>query len=125
MSKATAKPKKAFPKGIDSSYELHYLEILQQKKHKGEIQDFHLKPGSLRLGANCHYEPDFLVISADGVVEFHEVKGNTRFAQKSLVKVKVAAHQFPWFTFKLCWGVPSKDVLGKKLLNFDIKEVSE
>ena len=122
--KAKAKAKPVMPPGIDSRYELAYLQLLQDQKYHGLIDDYYLKPGSLRLGNSCHYEPDFMVIGIDGGIEFHEVKGSTRFAQKSLVKIKVAASKFPHFTFKLCWGNPKKTVDGKKSIEFDIKGIN-
>lgn len=121
--KAKAKPKPELPKGIDSKYELDYLYVLREREYKGEIQSYYLKPGSLRLGTGSHYEPDFLVIAADGTVEYHEVKGRTRFATKSLTKIKAAAHAYQCFRFLLCMGEPVKNATGKKVLEFNIEEV--
>lgn len=116
--------KKRLPPGIDSSYELAYLRILEDRKYLGHIADFVLKPGSLRLGKGCHYEPDFLVILADGSVEYHEVKGPSRFAEKSLVKVKVAAARFPWFPFLLQMGRSVKHE-GKRRIVFETSQIGD
>lgn len=121
--RAKAKPRPVLPKGIDSKYELEYLYILRKLEYEGKIQAYYLKPGSLRLGTGSHYEPDFLVIAADGTVEYHEVKGQTRFAAKSMTKIKAAAHAYQCFRFLLCMGEPVKDSTGKKSLNFCIEEI--
>lgn len=127
-AKARARPQPELPKGIDSKYEARYLKILEDKKYLGHIRSFYLKPGSFRLGIGCHYEPDFLVIAQDGTVEYHEVKGRTRFAAKSMTKIKAAAHQYPDLKFILCYGKPVKKInaLTKKPYNdidFDYKEI--
>ena len=125
--KAKAK-QQALPKGIDSRYEARYLKVLEDKKYLGHVRSFYLKPGSFRLGSGCHYEPDFLVISADGTVEYHEVKGATRFAAKSMTKIKAAAHQYPDLRFVLCFGKPvkRKNPLSKNItsdIEFEYKEI--
>jgi hypothetical protein len=53
---------------------------------------------TFRLGDDCRYTPDFMVIAEDDVVEFHEVKGFWRDDAK--VKLRVAAEQYPMFRFK-------------------------
>lgn len=52
---------------------------------------------TLKLGDDCRYTPDFMVIAQDDVVEFHEVKGFWRDDAK--VKLRVASERFPWFRF--------------------------
>lgn len=117
--KAKAKQKPSLPTGIDSKYELEYLRILEDRKYMGHIHDFALKPGSWRIGDNSHYQPDFLVIAADGTVEYHEVKGRTRYAKASLTKIKAAARLYPWITFCLIYGNVEKDQAGKRQIKFD------
>lgn len=121
---AKAKPKPTLPKGIDSTYELAYLKFLEEKKQAGTIRAYYVKPGSLRLGTGCHYEPDFMVVTEDGTLEYHEVKGPTRFAAKSLTKLKAAAHIYQDIVFQLCMGqnviIPET---GKKGLTFQISEI--
>ena len=107
MAKAKARKAK-FPAGIDSTYELEYLRILEDLRYCGHIADFRLKPGSIRLAKGCHYEPDFLVVQNDGTLEYHEVKGPTRFAAKSITKIKVASALLPWFGFVLVTGKSAK-----------------
>lgn len=53
---------------------------------------------TLKLGDDCRYTPDFSVLDGGRFV-FHEVKGFMR--DDALVKLKVAARQFPMFPFVL------------------------
>ncbi len=53
----------------------------------------------LRLADKTWYAPDFLVLTTNGLLEFHEVKGFMR--DDAAVKLKVAAELYPLFTFRL------------------------
>lgn len=79
-------------------YEAEYALILEAYKRKGGISDYRFEAFSIRLGKNTFYIPDFMVISADGEVEFHEVKGG-HWEDDARVKIKAAAHQYPMFRF--------------------------
>ena len=127
--KAKVKPKPELPKDIDSKHELAYLRILEEQHRLPEIRAFYLKPGSLRTGTGVRYEPDFLVITNQGYIEYHEVKGATRFASKGIAKVKMVAHLFPDFCFVLVRGseIKEKHVLtGKtsKRIKFEYEDIS-
>lgn len=50
------------------------------------------EPLTLRLADRTGYTPDFLVVMADGSVQFHEVKGYSR--DDAIVKFKVAAELY-------------------------------
>lgn len=114
-SRAKAKARKdKLPPGIDSELELEYLKILEDWKYCGHIVDFRLKPGSIRLAKGCYYEPDFLVVQNDMTIEYHEVKGPTAFAVKSITKIKVAAAVMPWFGFILVNGRKEKVTINGK-----------
>ena len=101
---AKARKKPELPKHIDSKYELAYLSHLDNLHSKREIRAYYLKPGSLRTGTGIRYEPDFMVVTQDGYIEYHEVKGSTRFAAAGISKVKMVAHMYPDFTFILARG---------------------
>ena len=73
---------------------------LELQKRAGEIQEYLWQPLRLKLAPDCTYEPDFLVLMADGMIELHEIKGGF-ITDDALVKVKVAAERFPFLVFRL------------------------
>lgn len=76
--------------------ETAYSQHLQQQVLGGTIQGWFFEAVKLNLanGQSCSYTPDFMVIRADGVIEFHEVKGY--WEEDARVKIKVAADKFPF-----------------------------
>lgn len=80
--------------------EAAHAQDLEMRKRVGEVLDYRWQPLRLKLAPDCTYEPDFLVIQANGEVVFEEVKG-AFITDDALVKVKVAAQMFPWFRFVL------------------------
>ena len=85
-----------------------YAQHLSLLLKTGEILWFEYEPIKIRLADNTFYAPDFVVVSKDGVLEAHEVKGFRTFRSKSgiryggtyarddaKVKIKVAAERFP------------------------------
>lgn len=74
-----------------------YADDLQLLKEAGEIRDWMFEPFNLRLAKKTFYKPDFAVLTIDGFIEIHEVKGF--WEDDARVKIKVAAEKFPWFTF--------------------------
>jgi hypothetical protein len=68
---------------------------------------------TLKLGDDCRYTPDFVVLDAAGVLWAHEVKGFMR--DDALVKLKVAARKFNWIRFVLA---------RKEKGAWEVKEVS-
>lgn len=125
---AKARKKPELPKHIDSKYELAYLSHLDDLHGKREIRAYYLKPGSLRTGTGIRYEPDFMVVTQDGYIEYHEVKGSTRFAAAGISKVKMVAHMYPDFTFILARGEEYKTqtLAGKKQTHilFKLEDIS-
>lgn len=73
---------------------------------------------TLRIGDDCRYTPDFLVVDDAGdhpMITVYETKGFMR--DDALVKIKTAAHQFPWITFVLVTrkaGVWHEKVIGNE-----------
>jgi hypothetical protein len=80
--------------------EREYAKLLDQQILAGEVFEWRFEPCSFNLGHSCRYNPDFLVILADGRVEFHEVKGG-RIEEDSLVKMKTFATVYGFFPLKL------------------------
>lgn len=75
--------------------EKKYAALLDQRKLSGEVLEYWFDAVNLRLGDNCHYRPDFLVLLASNELELHEVKGSY-CTDDGLVKIKVAANMFPF-----------------------------
>lgn len=88
--------------------ERRYWEVLKRENH--------LWVGaqclSLKLGDDCRYNPDFIMITQDGKIEVHETKGFMRPGAR--VKLKTAARTFTWIKFvivRLTKGVFEKEVV--------------
>lgn len=86
--------------------EAAYADTLRLRQHAGEIAAFHFEAVTLKLAADCRLTPDFMVILADGLVQFHEVKGH--FEEDAKIKIKVAAQTFP-FAFVLVRAKAKRD----------------
>lgn len=84
--------------GDMNGLETKYAHWLEGERTAGRIHAWMFEPMALRLGERCSYNPDFLVIFPDGRTEIHETKGH--WQDDALVKIKVAANQFPWWQFK-------------------------
>ncbi len=85
------------PAGRMNRLEAKYARLLAIRVTAGELVWWQFEAVKLRLADGCFYEPDFLVMLADGVLEIHEVKGV--WTDDARVKIKVAAEQFPVFRF--------------------------
>lgn len=79
--------------GLEADYGL----ILEARKRNGEIRDYAYEAVTLKLGPDCRYTPDYFVMAADDVIEFHECKGH--HWAKNMVKLRVAAERFPFRFF--------------------------
>lgn len=75
-------------------------EVLWPALQAGEIVDFRFEAVNLRLGPQCHYRPDFLVVLVDGSLRFDEVKGGWA-EEDAIVKFKTAVSLYPWFGWRL------------------------
>lgn len=85
------------PPGVMNKTEASYSAYLEGLRRSGDIVWFRFEPLKLRIAKATFYEPDFLVMRADGTLEFHEVKG--RWEDDARVKIKVAAEAFGIFLF--------------------------
>lgn len=83
--------------------EAAYFEHL---KSRDDIVQIQFESVKFRLAHNCHYTPDFMVMTSDCSIEFHEIKGSAAiFQDDAKVKIKVAAQKFP---FKFVVVMPKK-----------------
>ena len=87
----------------DSQLEERYAWHLAIELAGGRIRAWKPHPGSLKIAEGVRYNPDFLVVRLDGVIEFHEVKGgykkDSKRYDKGRIKFRTAAEAFPWFQF--------------------------
>jgi hypothetical protein len=82
-----------------SGWEREYAALLDIKVRAGMIRRYAYEPDRLEIGVGARYKPDFKVWTDTGTIEYHEVKGYRREA--SIVRIKVAAKQYPQFRFVL------------------------
>lgn len=80
--------------GTMNKTESAYANYLERLKQAGVITWFRFEPASLKLAANTHYRPDFMVMLANGELEIHEVKGF--WTDDAKAKTKIAAELFPF-----------------------------
>lgn len=92
-----------------SKVEVAYDAYLTLQKAAGEIVEFWFEKITLKLGPDCRYSPDFMVMRTDRVLELHETKpiggagirakGGPRFGNDSIVKLRACAGSFPFPCF--------------------------
>jgi hypothetical protein len=76
--------------------ESKYNQYLLTRRVIGEIQWHGFEAMTFKLAPDCRLTPDFMVLSADGYLEAHDVKGS-RFivTDDAKVKMRVAASLMP------------------------------
>lgn len=84
------------PRGMNR-LEQAWALVLQAEQQQGRIQWWAYEPLKLKLARATFYTPDFVVVTAEGELEMHEVKGFWR--DDARVKIKVAADLNPWVRF--------------------------
>ena len=72
--------------------------VLEAMKRAGKIRSWRYEKLTLKLAHDCRYTPDFFVVENDGGITLEETKGHWR--DDARVKIRVAAEQFPEFTFQ-------------------------
>ena len=74
----------------EAAYDAH-LSLLQ---HAGHILWRKFEGLKLRLADNTFYTPDFAVMTSEGLIECHEVKGF--WQDDARAKIKIAADLYPF-----------------------------
>jgi hypothetical protein len=104
--------------GALNKTEKRYSDRLESMKHAGLIAWYRFESVTFKLADDTRYNPDFIVMLANGEIEIHEVKGSLKYIQDDAkVKINVAAEMFP-FRFYLIAPKKKKDGGG-----WEIKEV--
>ncbi len=79
--------------GTMNKTEQAYADHLDRQRLGGQLQWWKFEPMKFRLADKTFYTPDFVVLTADGYLECHEVKGF--WQDDARVKIKVAAEIHP------------------------------
>ena len=110
--KPRARGKRRHTPGVMNKTEAAYAEVLDASYRTNAIAWYGFEAITLKLGPDCRWTPDFLVIDMDGYIEFHEVKAGyvnasgkvvARVEDDAAVKLRLAPGQFPFFRFRLAW----------------------
>ena len=89
--------------------EAKYALRLEAMKSQGRIIRYRFEAVKLRLADRTYLTMDFMVQLPSGLIEFHDVKafwkkaGKVGIEEDANVKMKVAAEQYPEWTFKAVW----------------------
>lgn len=99
MIKPFAKAGK-LPPGVMNKTEAKYAFVLEALKRNGQISEYYFEAIKFRLGDNCYYTPDFMIIDNQGVVSFDEIKGGF-IMEDSAIKWKMAVEKYQYFHFRM------------------------
>jgi intergrase/recombinase len=89
-----AKGRTRQPKNGPNKTEQAYQDLLELAKRNGDILWYGFEKIKLRIAPKTFYTVDFFVLTSDGFLEAHEVKGH--WEDDARVKIKVAAEMFPF-----------------------------
>jgi len=96
------------PIGGLNKLELRYQDHLRLLLSAGEISRYEFEPVKLRLAKATYYTPDFRVLTPEGLIQYHEVKGFWR--DDARVKIKVAAEVHDCYKFcAVVWRLKEKE----------------
>lgn len=103
------------PKSMNKGETAYYAHLAMEQR-LGAVAFFEYEGITLKLGEDLRYTPDFLVMLADGSIQFHEIKGRKKFKrpdgsviregpfveEDARAKIVMAAAKFP-FPFRMVW----------------------
>lgn len=115
------------PRSLDrgmNQTESAYADVLRCRQLAGEVIRYDYEPEKLRLADMTWYSPDFRVVMADGLIEFHEVKackasGDLLCEDDARVKWKVASEMHPMYGFRMCGWLAKRSGWRYESLNCD------
>lgn len=94
--RARGRTTRGSPDGMNQT-ERAYSDHLGLRLLAGEVVAWHCHAVKFRLGDRSWYEPDFLVMLDNGLVEIHEIKGHME--DDAAVKLRIFPE--PWYWFPL------------------------
>lgn len=94
-TKAVKPARSTEPNKTELRFEREYLE---EMKRSGAIREYRFEAVKLRLADRLTYSPDWMIVFADGRVEFVEVKGAYIY-EDGAMKLKMVAEKYPEFRF--------------------------
>lgn len=100
--------------GVMNGAEAAYAARLHVLVLAGEVLQWWFEAVTLKLADDCRLTPDFLVMLANGRLEFHEVKG--RWEEDAKIKARLAALHFP-FPIKVFRRQPKRAGGGFELID--------
>ena len=84
-----------------------YADRLEALRQRGIISAWYFESVSFLLGPNCRFTPDFEVHDADGFIDYHEVKANSkgrwRAEDDARVKMKAFVDKYPMRPLRVVW----------------------
>jgi hypothetical protein len=89
-------------KGIMNELERNFhLSYLQPREQAGELTLIRYEGITLPIAHRCTYTPDYIAETPEGQTVLFETKSPHRFKEKGILKLKVAAAQYPEYQFYL------------------------
>ncbi len=87
--------RRAGPRGGMNRTERDYATHLEALKLAGQIDWFGFESLKFKLADRCYYLPDFVLMTHDGELQLHEVKGHLE--DDAAVKLRVMAREYWMF----------------------------
>jgi hypothetical protein len=81
-------------------------KMTKETEPPAPLESYCFESFRLRLAIKTWWLPDFMVVTSDGLIEFHEVKGIWQDAAR--IKIKTAAELYPQFLFIAITKEPKK-----------------
>lgn len=80
--------------GVMNRTETRYSEYLANRLLIGEIQWWEFEPITFKLGKDLRWTPDFLILTRELELEFHDTKAGTSQKKKDDLGVKVSTGKY-------------------------------
>jgi hypothetical protein len=104
--KAMLRPAKGKARGKHTPGEMNkteaeYAGLLELRKRAGEIVNYQFEAVTVKLAHDCRFTADFFIEHPSGAIECVDVKGSGPIQEDSIIKIRLAAKQFPRWTFAI------------------------